>query len=206
MFVPPAMPVIAMAKLSQIKNRQDISHFGVALIDPKNSYNVGGSLRATGAFEGSYFVVQGNRWRGKGADWRHMDTEGAHIRLPTYLGVEDAFRFLPYGAEPVAIELSDNASSLVEFEHPKVAMYCFGPEDGALSSEVRAKCSKTIFVPTEYSLNLYSAVSVVLYDRIAKLSQKKNEVSCPACNSANYRWEIGEFHCNSCGHKWKVLV
>lgn len=199
-----------MGRLSQIKARTDLQHFGVVLCDPKNSFNVGGAIRATGAFGGSYFVAEGRRWEEKGGSWRHMDTEGAHIRLPVYLGVQSFLPFVPYGSKVVAVEFTDDAVSLPEFVHPQVATYVFGPEDGALGD---IGAMHKVYIPTEYSLNLYSAVSVVLYDREAKRAKAEEKpseivVRCSWCAASHYRVidkGVGVqpvYHCNACGYEW----
>lgn len=192
-----------MGRLSQIKERRDIGHFGVALYDPKNGFNVGGSIRAAGAFGASYLVASGTRWKEKG-NWRHMDTEGAHIRMPVYLGVQDVFSYLPYGVEVVAVEISANAVPMFNFQHPQAALYVFGPEDGALPRDVVDKCQQTIYIPTEYSLNLYSTVTAVAYDRESKLYRLKNDVSCPNCQRSHWRSSEDGYHCNACGHEWTL--
>ncbi len=198
-----------MAKLSKIAARKDLGFFGVGLYDPKNSFNVGGSLRAVGAFKGGLFVVQGHRWEFKGNPWRHMDTEGAHLRLPTYLSVENLGSYTPYGAEIVGVELGEGAISLVDFVHPKVAYYVFGPEDGALPAEY---CKTKVYIPTEYSLNLYTAVTTVCYDRTAKFLAMQDAAlpdtvyGCPNCGSIHLNNSInqrGWMHCNACGTEFE---
>lgn len=194
-----------MAKFNQIYSRTDIGYYGIGLHDVKNGYNVGGVLRAIGAFGGKFLAVSGNRWSQKG-DWRHMDTEGAHLRLPVYLNATDMFTYMPYGCEPVAIELSKDARSIVNFKHPKVAMYIFGPEDGSLPDSVLEKCKSKIYIPTEYSLNLYSAATAVMYDRVSKISQLEvgtNNLICPNCGGRNYKILESAVHCNACGNNYQ---
>lgn len=198
-----------MARLSITKNRKDLGFFGVGLVNPKNGTNVGGVIRATGAFQGGFVAVQGSRHENKG-DWRHLDTEGGYRRFPVYLDVPDVFSYLPYGAVPVAVELVEGSTNLTDFEHPPEAMYIFGPEDGALPPEVLAKCKATIHVPTIYSLNLYACASVVLYDREAKRSKAKaSETVCPRCQSNHISNVVDELskdrliNCNACGWVFK---
>lgn len=191
-----------MGRLAQIRNRADLGYFGIGLYNPKNSFNIGGVMRSLGAFDGRLLVVQGHRWEEKG-DWRHMDTEGAHLRLPCHLGVDNLFKYVPYGMECVAVELSDKASNLIEFQHPKTAFYIFGPEDGAIPEEVLVKCKHKLYIPTEYSLNLYATSAVLCYDRIAKRSAipQINSFVCPACGHVHWRVleDSAVVHCNACG-------
>jgi hypothetical protein len=138
-------------------------------------------------------------------NWKNMDTEGAHLRFPCFLGVEDLFRYIPEYSKIVAVELTDDAVPLPEFEHPKVATYIFGPEDGKVSDFVLEEADSKIYIPSNYSLNLYSAVTAVAYDRVAKLNGVKLD-GCPYCGHVNYRQIegalLGHLHCNACGKEW----
>lgn len=193
-----------MARLKQILARPDLGYFGVGLYDCKNGYNVGGVIRATAGFDGRFVVVQGERWKDKG-NWKNMDTEGGYLRIPCFLGVQDIYQHKPEACVPVAIELTDSAIPLPEFEHPKVAMYIFGPEDGALPDGLLANCEHRVYIPSNYSLNLYSAVTAVAYDRVAKQHGVKLD-GCPCCGHVNFRQiegaTLGTFHCNACGKEW----
>ena len=96
--------------------------------------------------------------------------------------------------------MSDDADSIVDFVHPKVAMYLFGPEDGALPENVLARCSKKLYIPTAYSLNLYSAATVVCYDRIAKLANRVDVANkCPMCGQEHEQDQA----CPKCGYDTK---
>ena len=208
-----------MARLKQILARPDLGYFGAGLVDCKNGFNLGGVIRAVGAFDGKLVIASGERWKTKG-DWRNMDGEGAHLRFPCYLGVKDVFDHIPttghgYGAQTVAIELTEGSESLVDFVHPKVAVYIFGPEDGSLPQEVLDKCAKKVYIPTEYSLNLYSAATAVFYDRAAKLTKaisESKEVACPDCGHRHTNVlqakdsELNELrHCNACGVSFAMV-
>jgi tRNA(Leu) C34 or U34 (ribose-2'-O)-methylase TrmL len=195
-----------MARLKQIAARPDLGYFGAALVDCKNGFNLGGVIRAVGAFNGRLVVASGERWKAKG-DWRNMDGEGAHLRFPCYLGVKDVFDYLPkmdvgYGAEAVAIEIAQGSESLVDFIHPKVAMYVFGPEDGSLPKEVLDKCSKKVYIPAAYSLNLYSAATAVFYDRMSKRQRVATQDVCLACGHDHWNVVRGKYHCNACGTEY----
>ena len=72
---------------------------------------------------------------------------------------------------PVAVEVRENAELLTEFEHPENAIYVFGPEDGGLTKVHLQHCHRFVKIPTRHCLNLATAVSTVLYDRMVKLGQ-----------------------------------
>jgi len=136
--------------------------FGVGLFQPKNPINVGGVLRACACYGANMLATTGQRYHKNGAD-----TGRAHRELPL-LQVEDLYSVIPYSWVPVAVDLVDDAESLVDFQHPRNAFYVFGPEDGTLGRAVLDWCPLKIMVPTRDCMNLASCVNVVLYDRLAK--------------------------------------
>ena len=195
-----------MAKLRQIKNRLENVSFGILLDKPKNSFNIGAVLRTVGAFDGSFVAASEKRFVDKG-DWRTLDTEAAHLRMPCFLGVNDLIPFIPEKHVPVAIELSDDATSLFEFEHPTNAVYFFGPEDGSLDQKYLSICKHKIYIPTKYSLNLGQTANIVAYDRAMKMSMRvedKNIIRCPNCQHNYYKCVDDLYTCNACNHMWRI--
>jgi tRNA(Leu) C34 or U34 (ribose-2'-O)-methylase TrmL len=194
-----------MAKIHQIKDRLENVSFGILLDRPKNSFNIGAVLRTVGAFGGNFVAASEKRFHDKG-DWRTLDTEAAHLRLPCFLGVADLMPFIPEKHVPVAIELSDSATSLYDFEHPAQAVYFFGPEDGALNDVYLNKCVHKIYIPTNHSLNLAQTANIVCYDRAMKMSKRveKDIIKCPKCGHNYYnKVDTTGFQCCACNHVWE---
>ena len=104
-----------------------------------------------------------------GNHYKHAitDTQKAYKHTPL-LRAETLFDVVPHDCVPVAVDLVDDADSLVEYSHPERAFYIFGPEDGTLGKEVTSKCRDVIYVPTRFGMNLAATVNAVLYDRLAK--------------------------------------
>ena len=181
--------------------------FGVALIDCKNAWNLGNALRSTVAFGGSIFIVQGSRWVGTG-DWVKTDTENARDKIPMYLSINDAFKYIPNSHETVAVEMVDDAESIVSFKHPANATYLFGPEDGKLSDDILEGCNHKIKIPTAYSLNLAACVACIGHDRLIKvaLEPKDPKQCCPKCGHDKLKdtdgFPVYKIHCNACGYEW----
>lgn len=128
----------------------------------KSRENLGGVLRAAGCYDARLVMVAGARM-GRYA----TDTMRAYKHMPC-LEVDDLMANIPYGAEPVVIELTDRSKSLVNFVHPEAAFYIFGPEDGSVRAEILARVPRVIQIPTTHCMNLAATVNVVLYDRLAK--------------------------------------
>ena len=78
---------------------------------------------------------------------------------------------IPLDCVPIAVDLVEGATSLVDYEHPKRAFYIFGAEDATLGKRVTEWCRDTIYVPTNGCMNLAATVNVILYDRLLKENQ-----------------------------------
>jgi len=135
----------------------------VGMIRPKTPANIGAVLRAAHVYGASMVAVQGERCQIKSA----QDTTKAWRHIPVLRGA-DLFEMIPYGAEPVAVDLVDGARPLPDFIHPHAAFYIFGPEDGTLGRPILDRCRYRVMVPTRFCMNLAATVNVVLYDRMAK--------------------------------------
>lgn len=135
----------------------------IGLVRPKTGGNIGGVMRAAYCYDAAMVAVQGERT--KVTD--HMDTPKAYRHLPV-LRADDLFTLCPYDAEPVAVDLVDDARSLFVFQHPQRAFYIFGPEDGTLGEPILSRCKHRVMIPTRMCMNLAACVNVVLYDRACK--------------------------------------
>lgn len=137
----------------------------IALVQPKCGQNVGGAMRAAGVYGAALIVLGGKR---ANVLTKHpTDTMKAWKHVPTVC-VDNVLDYIPNDCVPVAVELTDDAQSLVRFRHPERAYYIFGPEDGDVPSQIISKCAHVVKIPTERCMNLAATVNVVLYDRLAK--------------------------------------
>lgn len=146
----------------------------IGLTDPKSPENVGAVMRAVGCYNAQSVTYTGNRFNKATEQGRRLqtDTRKAADRIPLD-HVESFKQSLPKGARPVAIELVEGATSLIDYQHPENAYYIFGPEDRSIDKEIVAWCEDVIYIPTVGCMNLAATVNVVLYDRIAKLGPKE---------------------------------
>lgn len=138
----------------------------VGLDNPKTGANVGSVLRAAGCFDASMVAVSGSRLN-KYLRYMPTDTQKAYRHIPL-LRTTDLSLVIPYDCVPVAVDLVENAASLVNYTHPERAFYIFGAEDATLGTRVLSWCRDAIYIPSNYCLNLAAAVNVVLYDRSSK--------------------------------------
>ena len=136
--------------------------FAIAIVGIKNNQNLGGILRLAVNYKASaVFLIQKRFKRSP------TDTLNAAKHLPI---IEvDSIPTIPL-ATHVYVDFSERAVPIMDFNHPKQALYIFGPEDGTL--EVPPN-KKVVYVPTVGSLNVTVAVGTVLYDRMLQVSGKK---------------------------------
>lgn len=193
------------------KETPDTMFCGIGLYNPRNGYNIGGVIRAIGAFNASFLATSGNRYKELKSDFRNMDTEMARKKIPCFIGVNSLHDFIPHDCVPVAIEKNGvDDQSLTDFVHPRRAFYIFGPEDGSVPNDLLNVCKHKVYVPTS-SLNLQVCVHIVLYDRLFKMMNTEVEtVDCPECPEcgSNHCKEVENppvytgnvwYHCNACG-------
>jgi tRNA G18 (ribose-2'-O)-methylase SpoU len=95
------------------------------------------------------------------------DTHNAVRSIPYYhyKDFQDFFDHLPKGVRIVGVEKTDAAENLEDFKHPKRCVYLLGAEDNGLTNEAIEKSHFLIQFPSEFSLNVAVAGSIVLYDR-----------------------------------------
>lgn len=136
-------------------------YFGVGLVSPKHSVNVGSAMRAVGCWGASFLAISGNRRYKKSC----TDTMKTYRHIPLFQ-TKDMHGAIPYDCVPVAVEV-DGDICLPNYKHPERAIYIFGPEDGSLGRRVTEYCRDIIKIPAG-CLNLAAAINVVLYDRVAK--------------------------------------
>jgi tRNA(Leu) C34 or U34 (ribose-2'-O)-methylase TrmL len=147
-------------------HRQD-GYAALALWRPKCPENVGTILRSAMCFGVAAIFLCGGDLRFGQAGLKRLptDTMKAWRHIPL---IVSAMAPELIGAECVAVELTEDAANLKDFEHPESAIYLFGPEDASLPNEVVSLCRHRVAIPSKRCLNLGVAASIVLYDRVVK--------------------------------------
>ena len=114
-------------------------YFGIGVENISKTLNVGSLFRTAHAFgAGFVFTVAAAYSRAEGGKADTSDTPG---HVPFYAFPDAASMVLPEGCTIVGVELLDDAVDLPSFHHPARAAYVMGPERGALSEEMTAKCA-----------------------------------------------------------------
>jgi tRNA G18 (ribose-2'-O)-methylase SpoU len=139
-------------------------YFGIGVEGASKAMNVGALMRSAHAFGASFVFTLGAVYdRGEG---RLADTSDAGASVPFFeFAALDDFA-LPRDCTLVGVELLDDAVALPSFTHPRAAAYVLGPERGALSPALVARCAHVVRIPTRFSINLALAGALVMYDRL----------------------------------------
>lgn len=140
--------------------------FGVGAINLKNSHNYGSLFRTANILGASFIFLIGTRFKPQTSD-----TSFAHKNLPLFIydTFEDFQKGRPYGCQLVVIEMTENATPLYKFEHPKQACYLLGAEDYGIPKEVLPHAQHVVVLEGCMSMNVAVAGSIVLHDRVSKL-------------------------------------
>jgi len=140
-------------------------YFGIGIERGKTEFNWGSLFRTAQIFNADFLFTIGKKYKSHRAD-----VMKSHRHIPTfnYKDFDDFAAHRPYNCKLIGIELSDKATKLSAFKHPKKAIYLLGAEDNGLSRKAQESCNDLIILPGEHSLNVAVAGSIVIYDRITK--------------------------------------
>ena len=158
-----------MLRVTLLNNKamKDIGYFGIGCFNMKTHHNYGSLFRTAQILNADFLFLIGARFNRQASDtmcsWRHLP-------VFEYDTVEDFQKHRPYDCKLIGIEMTDSATPITEFTHPKRACYLLGAEDNGLSREAIDLCQEIIRLPGERSMNVSVAGSIVIYDRVNKLN------------------------------------
>ena len=140
-------------------------YFGIGIENTKNKMNIGTLWRSAHSFNAAFMFTIGRRYQRQASD-----TTKAWRSVPFFEFVSfEHFRSeLPRECMLIGIEIDDQAWAINNFVHPERAVYLLGAEDWGLSKRAKEKCHRIIYLPGRYCLNVATAGSIVMYDRILK--------------------------------------
>lgn len=140
-------------------------YFGIGCLNMKNNLNYGTLFRTAQIFEADFIFLIGKRFKKQPSDtmksWRHIPTF-------SYETFDQFMKGRPFDCQLIGIEMTESATPIKDFKHPKQAVYLLGAEDTGLSEEALSACQDVIYLPGARSLNVAVAGSIVLFDRINK--------------------------------------
>ena len=143
-------------------------YFGIGAQRISKALNLGNLMRSAHGFGASFTFTIGAAYEALEA---RADTSKGSQHLPHYDVANSGELVLPAGCRLVGIELLDEAIDLPSFQHPRQAAYVLGPEKGALSPDLLARCDYVVRIPTAFCINLAMAGAIVMYDRVRSLGR-----------------------------------
>ena len=142
-------------------------YFGIGIEHGKNKLNYGTLYRTAGILGAKFLFIIGKRFQQQSSDtiksWKH-------VPMFSYATFDDFYKNLPHDCMLIGVEMMPEASYLERFSHPERACYLLGAEDHGLTKQAISKCHKFVRLQGEHSLNVSVAGSIVLYDRLSKIS------------------------------------
>ena len=136
--------------------------FGIGIQNGKTPENLGVLWRTAQNLGASFIFTIGNRYAKQACDTHNAVKSMPYYHYDTFANF---YENIPKGARLVAVEKTDNAQPLEEFEHPRRCVYLLGAEDHGLSKEAIENAHFLVAFNSEYSLNVAVAGSIVMYDR-----------------------------------------
>jgi len=151
---------------------EQCTQVSIGLSNPKSPENVRSVLRAAGNYRVAKVLYTGSRYEralNNNPDIPNLSRKvSENVELES---VESLIKDGPNDLKIICVEFAMDAISLPQFKHPEKACYIFGPEDGNISQDIIDRADAVVYVPTIGSMNLAASVNVVLYDRLAKLTE-----------------------------------
>ena len=147
-------------------------YFGIGIYQGKTRINYGTLYRSAYILGAAFIFIIGKRFQKQCSD-----TYASHRHIPTYeyKTFNDLYNNIPYDCQLIGVEMENEAEMVETFKHPSRAIYLLGAEDNGLPKEIIKKCHKIIKLQGQFSFNVAVAGSIVIYDRVAKLSLKGGE-------------------------------
>jgi len=143
-------------------------YFAIGAERISKSLNLGNLMRSAHGFGASFTFTIGADYRTAEA---HADTSKGARHVPHYNWASLDDMALPEGCRLVGVELLEEAIDLPSFRHPMRAAYVLGPELGALSPALVARCDHLVRIPSSFCINLAMAGAIVMYDRVRCLGR-----------------------------------
>lgn len=147
-------------------------YVGIGVYDSKAETNIGTLIRTAHAMGGTFVYTIGRRYDGQPS----AVGQDRHIPILNFESVEALVDVMPPAARLICVELDPSSRALHTFTHPDQAVYLLGAEDDGLPDAVPEEYP-VVEVPSEWCLNVATAGSLVLYDRLVK--QLDNEYHGP---------------------------
>lgn len=141
-------------------------YFGIGVFHPKTTENIGTLWRSAHNFGADFIFTIGKRYKRQPSDTTKAER---HIPLFEFETFDDFKKHLPKGCRIVCIEQTESASNLKNVCHPENCAYLLGAEDTGIPESIMIGHQK-VFIDTPMCLNVAVAGSIVMFDRLNKVT------------------------------------
>lgn len=150
-----------------MKTNNQVGYCAIGVFRGKTEHNLGTLWRSAFVLGAKYIFTVDNKYKKQTSD---VVKAWSRIPLFHYKTFDDLLNNIPFDCRLVGVELTNDATMLSDFQHPKRAIYLLGAENDGLPKEVIEKCHFVIKLPGNSSLNVAVAGSIVLHDRASKVA------------------------------------
>ena len=140
-------------------------YYGIGVFHGKTEENIGTLWRSAKIFEADFIFTIGRRYRPQSTDTCKTPRS---IPLFNFENYEDFRKHIPYSCPVIAVELDENSIPIKHFVHPERCIYLLGAEDHGIPQKILNECQTTIQLPGDFSMNVATAGSIVMFDRFNK--------------------------------------
>ena len=142
-------------------------YFGIGIENTKTEMNIGTLFRSAYVMGASFVFTINKRYKQQSSDTYKTSR---HIPLYHYENFETFYNSMPYNCMLVGVEIDPKAEMIKDFVHPERCIYLLGAEDHGLTHKAIEKCHRLIEIPSTRCLNVAVAGSIIMYDRMIKVS------------------------------------
>jgi len=148
-------------------------YFGIGIWHGKHDCNQGTMWRSAYSFGADFVFTVGARFKRQASD---TTKAWCHVPMLHFADMDDLISHLPYSCPIAGVELTEDSFDLKTFIHPDRCVYLLGAEDHGLSGSILDQCHLRVQIaPTKVCLNVSTAGSIVMWDRVSKrgVSERK---------------------------------
>jgi tRNA G18 (ribose-2'-O)-methylase SpoU len=139
-------------------------YFAIGVYRTKCEINIGTLIRSAYSFGADFVFTVNKRYK---AQTSAIKTH-RHIPVLHFKNISEWRKAMPFNSDLIIVEIDESAIPIRNFTHPERAIYLLGAEDTGVPKEILNNGTKTIQLPGEICLNVSTAGSIVMFDRLQK--------------------------------------
>lgn len=146
--------------------------YGIGIFNTVIKQNLGTLYRSALALNASFIFNIGRKYKVQASD---TSKSFKHIPFYEYATFDEFYENLPKSCRLVGVELCDESKNLYSYVHPESCVYLLGSEGDGIPPSMLKECHDIIQIPSSFCLNVATAGTVIMYDRLCKLNKDCND-------------------------------